>query len=233
MKAIILAAGFGTRLHPFTLEKPKSLLEIKGMPLIDYIIEKIPRSVDETILVSNAKFYSSFLEWKKTSGAKLKILNDGVLVNEERLGGIADLWLAIQREKINDDLLIILGDNFFDFNLETFLDLFYKDKKISIGLYQTDFQKAKKFGVAEVEGNDLIDIEEKPDKPKSDLIVTGLYLIPKEKISLIQEYMKTNKDKGGITYLIKDWLGKEKIKACTFKGGWEDIGDVETYEKLK
>ena len=232
MKVIILSAGFGTRLYPLTKNKAKSLLEVKGKPLIDYTINKIPDEIKETIIVSSGKFYNDFLKWNVKHQNKFKIINDKTFTTEERLGGIGDLWLAIQKEKICDDLLIILGDNFFDFDLGGFLEFFKKEKNISVGLHKTNIEEAKKFGVAEVENNKLINVEEKPENPTSNLIVTGFYIIPKEKISLIEDYMKTDKNKEGVTYLIKDWLEKEPISTYIFEGKWNDMGDIETYNKV-
>jgi len=232
MKAIILAAGFGTRLHPLTENKAKPLLEIKGRPLLDYIVKKIPSDVEEIILVSNGKFYDDFVKWNDNSEKKLKIINNGVFSNEERQGGISDLWLAISKLGI-DDILVLHGDTLFDFSLEEFVNSFKEARNVSIGLHKMDFEEAKRFGVVEVSHGKIIGIEEKPKEPKSDLIMAGFYIIPKEKIVLIEDYLKTDKNKEGVTFLIQDWVGKEPISPFVFEGVLEDIGTREVYERLK
>ena len=98
MKAVILCAGYATRLYPLTLDKPKALLSIKGRPLIDYTIEKIKKYVDEVIVVSNSKFYISFLNWSRKY-RNVKVLNDHSDGNNNRLGGLGDLSYAISQKK--------------------------------------------------------------------------------------------------------------------------------------
>ncbi|PIO08459.1 hypothetical protein COU59_01590 [Candidatus Pacearchaeota archaeon CG10_big_fil_rev_8_21_14_0_10_34_12] len=232
MKTVILAAGFGTRLYPLTLNKSKVLLEIKGKPLVDYTIEKIPRK-EGIVIVTNGKFYNDFQEWAKNH-PKIKIVNDNVFENENRLGGIGDLWLAIEKEKIYDDLLIVLGDNFFGFEISDFVETFKKNQEIMMGVYETSIEQAKKFGVVEIDDDmNLKGVEEKPENPRSNLIIAGLYALPKENIKDIREYVRSGKNNEGVTYLIKDLMKREKIKVHQFRGEWHDIGSLEDYKKLK
>ncbi len=239
MKAIILAAGYATRLYPLTLNKPKPLLEIKGKPLLSYIIQKINKikDVNEIFIVTNNKFYSQFVLWKehfKNLNQKIEIINDNTQSNEKRLGGIGDLNFVINKKDIQDDLLVILGDNFFAFNLDEFVDFFNQTKKTMIGLVEISKEKAKRFGVIELdtEGK-IIGFEEKPSEPKSNLISTGIYIFTKEDLEKIREYMKTDLNKDGPGYLVKYLIEKNDVYAYKFKGGWVDIGSMEEYEKLR
>ena len=232
MKAIILAAGFGTRLYPLTLDKPKALLEIKNKPLIEHIIEKIPNEAEKICIVTNEKFYLQFVWWlQKYEGKKenIEIINDGVETNEERLGGINDLQFALKQKNIDDEILVILGDNYFDFNLKNFI----QNKDITLGVYEIPIEQASKFGVVNVKDDEVLSFEEKPKNPKSNIISIGIYFFPKNKLYRIDEYLENGGIKEGVGYIFPYLLGKEKIIANKFKGKWLDIGSIEDYEKIK
>lgn len=240
MKAVILCAGYATRLYPLTLNKPKSLLPISGKPLLNYIIEKLSKAkeVDEIFLVTNEKFYPVFLEWldnhREFFNTKIKIINDGTKTNETRLGGIGDLEFAIKKEKIHGDLLVILGDNLFDFDLISFFEFFKKTNEVSVGVYDLkNKEEVKQLGVLEIQNQKIISFEEKPQNPKTTIISTGIYLFPGKDLKKISDYMKTNKPEDGPGYLILDLLNSQDIHAFEFKGKWFDIGTKEIYEEVK
>ena len=240
MKSIILCAGYATRLYPVTLNKPKSLLEISGKPILSHIVGKIEKikEADEIFIVANEKFFSHFRGWlkenKKNFSKKIKIINDKTISNETRLGGIGDLDFAIRKEKINDDLLVILGDNLFDFDLISFSEFFKQNNGVCIGVYDLkEKEQAKNFGVLKIKNQKLISFEEKPQNPKSTIVSTGIYLFPKKEIKTINDYMTTDKPKDGPGYFILDLLKKQEIRIFEFKGRWFDIGTKEVYEKIK
>jgi len=237
MKAIILCAGYGTRLYPLTRNKPKPLLPIKGRPILDYLIEKVieVKEVNEIFVVSNGKFYQNFLEYitSKSFSKPVKIINDNIFTNDSRLGGIGNLWLAIEQEKIDEDILVILGDNLFDFKLECLNNLFKDVNACVIGLADVgNLEDANKFGVVGIKDDKIVSFEEKPEKPKSTFVSTGIYFIPKEKIKTIKDYLNYGFSKEGIGYFIEWLLKKEGVYALALKGEWYDIGSKETYEKV-
>jgi len=231
MKAIILAAGFATRLYPITEKKAKPLLKIKNKPIVDYILEKIKeiKDINEIIIISNNKFYNDFLEWGKKKD--VKIINDGVNSNEERLGSIGDLAFAIKKEKLNEDLLVISGDNLFNFSLEAPFKIFKKKKKDVVVLYDIkSLEDAKRFGVAIVKNSLLSDFEEKPSNPKSTLCSTGIYFYRKETIALINQFVKEEKNIDYPGLFLQHLYSRIPVYAYITEDKWFDIGAIKTLQ---
>jgi len=209
MKAIILCAGYATRLYPFTINEPKALLQVNGFPLLSYTIKNLQeiKEIDKIYIVTNNKFYENFKSWKKEQDSRVELINNETNTNEERLGGVVDLNLALQKFK-EDDFLIILGDNFFNFQLKKFVGFFKQKKAICIALHDIkDIEKAKRFGVVSVDKkNRVLNFEEKPSEPKSTLISTGAYIFTKKDLEDIRKYIELGKPKEGPGYIIKDFL---------------------------
>jgi len=241
MKAIILAAGYATRLYPLTIDKPKALLPISGKPILNYIVEKIEEieDIDEIFIVTNDKFYMNFIYWltqnKKNFNKKIEILNDGTTSNETRLGGIGDLYFVIKEKNIEDDILVLACDNLFDDSLVDLIEFLEKKRAVINAVFELgDKEEARKFGVVEIDKESrIIEFEEKPQEPKTNLISRAIYIFPKEFLKNIEEYMKTDKPKDAPGFLIKDFCKKQKVYAFIFKGKWFDIGCKEDYEKVQ
>lgn len=147
MKAIILAAGYATRLFPLTQDFPKHLIPINGKTILDYLIEKmLPLGLEEAVLVTNDKYYAHFLERKKSTDYTLpiRIINDHTKSNDDRLGAIGDMQYAIDQAQIDDDLFVVCADNLFAFDLEESLATFRKTQKSTIVAYDVqELEKAK------------------------------------------------------------------------------------------
>jgi len=239
MKAIVLAAGYGTRLYPLTLDLPKALLKIGNKFVLEFILEKIKKikNIEETILVSNNKFFFLFDKWVKEHNLNgIKIINDLTNSEEERLGALGDLDFVIQKNKINTDILLIAGDNLFDFSLKYFVKTAQKKYCISIGIYDIkDRDKAKRFGVVEIDSrNYVIKFVEKPEKPFSTLVGIGIYFIPANKLKLIKEYLKKKYSHDALGHFMEYLLKKkERIYGYRFNGRWFDIGDRKAYREAK
>jgi len=241
MKALILAAGYATRLYPLTKRFPKPLLEVEGRPIIDYIIDKlrpIPL-IDEIIVVTNSKFISYFKKWAKRLklGKRLTLVDDLTKTIEGSLGAIGDMNFAINKMRIKDDLLVVGGDNLFDSELKSFLS-FALQKKNSplIGAYDIKSRlQAKKYGVIKLDRfNRIVDFQEKPDKPKSTLAATCIYYFPKAKLKLIKEYLASRENKRDATGFYINWLTKRSaVYGFVFEGSWYDIGDYKFYNLAK
>lgn len=234
MKCILLCAGYATRLFPLTENFPKALLEVGGRPLLDYILDEV-NSIDEVdgiYLVTNNKYSTHFSEWarQKNNIKPITVVNDGTLTNDDRLGAIGDIIYTIDQGKIDDDLLIIAGDNLFTFKLNDFVN-FYKEKQApSVCVKEEKYETLKRLGVAEVDkDNRIIGFEEKPAEPKGKYGVFAEYLYPKSVIPMLKEYIAeghSNDAPGNfVAYLHK----KMPTYAFAFKGECYDVG---THESL-
>ncbi|MDD5045259.1 MAG: nucleotidyltransferase family protein [Candidatus Omnitrophica bacterium] len=241
MKALILAAGYAIRLYPLTKQRAKSLLLVRRKPIINYIVSKLEAAgeIDEIFVITNSKFISQFRQWKKglDCSKRLRLIDDQTKAHEDRLGAIGDILFAVKKGKINDDLLVIGGDNLFDSDIKEFLE-FGRAKKghTVIGIFDLkNRQEAKRYGVIRLDKNSRIaDFKEKPRHPRSALVAMCLYLFPKNKLRRIREYLgDRNKNRDATGYYI-DWLRKkESVYGFVFSGRWYDIGDHSFYKKAK
>jgi len=239
MKCVILAAGYATRLYPLTENLPKSLLVVAGKTILEHILTKVEEvpEVDEVLLVSNAKFARQFTDFlSEYKGKKtITIIDDGTWDNEHRLGAIADLALAIERGKIDDHVMVLAGDNLFDFSLEDFTSFFHNVQADCITThYEESLEALQKTGVAELSPkSQVISFEEKPIKPRSNNAVPPFYIYNKETIRLIQEFLNTGLSIDAPGQFVA-WLVKKKlVYAYQLKGKRFDIGSLASYEEAK
>ena len=236
MDAIILAAGYATRLYPLTENTPKPLLYVAGKPIIEHIISKLEKikSIDKIYIVTNDRFKQHFKKWLAGFDAdkSIEIINDGTKSNEDRLGALGDVNFVINTKNIDNDVIIVAGDNLFDVSLIDVVNFFKKRKSNVIVLHDVnDFELAKYYGVVEVSNNLVVNFKEKPPNPISTLVSTGIYLFSKKTISLIEKYIAqgNNPDKTG-SFI--EWLHKRKaVYSYVTDKKWYDIGSVEQLEK--
>lgn len=239
MKAIILAAGYATRLYPLTKDMPKALLEVQNKAIIDYILDEINliSDIDEVFVISNAVFYDKFLEWKD-SATRIKpvtILNDNTHNNEERLGAIGDISLLINTFHIDEDVLIIAGDNLFDFKLTDFYDSYKSHLKDCVCVKKYDNkEELKSFAVASISDKNIItDLVEKPQNPKSDIAVFATYIYTKDTVKLFQKYLDEGHNKDAPGYFLEYLYKIKDVFAYEFSGNCIDIGTLSSYEYVK
>lgn len=239
MKAIILAAGYATRLYPLTENVPKPLLEVAGKTILDFIVEKIDRvsEVDEVIIVTNDKFSGHFSEWNETSNysKKITVVNDGTLTNETRLGAIGDIQYIIEHLDISDDLMILAGDNLFDFELTDFVSYFNEVGTDCITSYvEENTAQVKRAGVVELdEVQKVLSFEEKPAEPRSNYCVPAFYLYKKETLPLFREYLEEGNNPDAPGHFVPYLIDKKAVHAFLFEGKRYDIGTVESYQAVK
>ena len=237
MKALLLAAGYGTRLYPLTKDTPKPLLEVGDRPMLDHICDKLEAvsELDEVILVTNEKFYPSFLSWSHAEDRPwpVTVLNDGTTEDGEKLGAIGDIHYSVREMNLQDDLLVLAGDNLFDFQLEELVRTHHEHGANVIGTLRFhDESKLSKYGIVDVdEEGKVVDFVEKPDDPPSNLVALGMYLFPGDRLKLLDEYLEVggNPDEPGwyVTWLVEN----DRVVAHQFEGTWFDIGDRDSLEK--
>lgn len=238
MIAIILAAGYATRLYPLTINRPKALLPINNKPIIDYIIDEIEtiEPVKEIIVISNHKFADCFFEWAKESKRKKKltVLDDGTTTEETRRGAIGDILFAIKEKNIDDELLVVAGDNFFTYKLKDYYDYYVKKDRDCVCVKKFDNRELlKQFGVALLDKNGrVLDIEEKPKEPKSDTAVYATYMYKRDTVPMFSQYIEEGNKPDAPGYFV-EWLYKRKeVYAYTFEGECYDIGTPESYKEV-
>lgn len=241
MKCLILGAGYATRLYPLTENQPKPLLPVAGKPMLNYIMEKIEEvsNIDEVFVVTNNKFFLTFVQWKANHedkfNKKIIIVNDKTQTNEDRLGAIGDIHYVIENMNIDEELLVIAGDNLFEFSLEKFVGFAKQKEKSSLAVYDIkDKTKiANKFGCVELdEENKLIGFEEKPSEPKTTLASTACYFFTKDDVELLEKCIQENNKPDNTGDFIRYLSEKKDVFGYVFEEQWFDIGGKEEYEEV-
>ena len=238
MIALILAAGYATRLYPLTINKPKALLPINNKPIIDYIVDEIETidAVDEIVVISNHKFAGCFHEWADSlkSGKKITVLDDGTSSEETRRGAIGDILFAIDEKNIDEEVLVIAGDNFFTYSLKDYYDYYTKIDKDCVCVKRFENREMlKHFGVALLDENSKgLEIEEKPAQPKTNMAVYATYMYKRDTVPMFRQYIQEGNKPDAPGYFL-EWLYKRKeVYAYTFEGECYDIGTPESYRSV-
>ena len=236
MIALILAAGYGTRLYPLTKDLPKALLPVKERTILDHLVEKLDvqkMGIEKIVLVSNHKYAEKFRQWGKSArlDAPPVVLDDGSLSEADRLGSVGDMVFAIRAEQIDKDLLVLGSDNLFCDPLDGFVQFArMKSPAITLGAYELpDRRFASHYGVLTTAGEKVIQLDEKPSSPSSSLISTAVYFFPRRTVGLVLEYVGLKKSADTLGSFIHWLLSRESVFAYPFRGPWFDIGDAASY----
>lgn len=240
MKVIILAAGYATRLYPLTLTRPKPLLPVAGKPMIEYVLDNLApiEGVKHIYVVTNAKFASQFQEWavgyhSRREAIDFTIVNDGSTDDSNKLGAIGDLHLVLTREKIDDDIIVVAGDNLFRSSLEGFGQFVRSKNAPVLAVYDVgDLEEIKKYNSITLDAEGRITFfEEKPRNPTSTLTGIALYFYPRSAVPLIKQYVAdgNNPDQPG---RLVQWLyPRTPVYTWKVPDLWYDIGSKETLEE--
>lgn len=235
MIAILLAAGYATRLYPLTKDQAKPLLPLAGRPILEHILDDLQKlePISQIILVCNHRFIHLFEKWSNSykSEKPLVLLDDGSTENDNRLGAVRDIELALDKQAVDDDILVLAGDNIFDFSLAGFLSFFEKQQLDSIMIHlEQEIEKLRKTGVAEIADGKVVSFEEKPAHPKGCHAVPPFYIYRRQTLPLIRKYLQHNLAADAPGSLIA-WLCQQiKIAAYPMPGKRFDIGDLASYE---
>lgn len=198
MRAIVLAAGYATRLRPLTEGFPKPLLPVGGRPMLDWLADRIDAvaEVEELHVVTNSRYAPHFTRWAGGREGRLApvVHDDGTSTNEDRLGAIGDIRFTIEQAALHgEDLLVIAGDNLFDFELSE-LVAWWRTKEqpaSALALHDVgDLELARQYGIVEVDASErVVAFLEKPERPPGTLAATAAYLYHREHAALVDRYL--------------------------------------------
>ena len=240
MVCILLAAGYATRMYPLTENFPKPLLEIKGKPILDWVVDDLSSGgrVDRYVVISNHKFLPHFEKWvekKRSQGIPVEILDDGSTDNDNRLGAVKDIEFAIEKLGLSDDLLVLAGDNVMDFSFNSFVSYFGQKQTTCIMRYRVPGLKGPcKFGVATVDSDGrVLNMVEKPQVPESEWAVPPFYIYRKSDLDLFRKGIESGCKTDAPGSFI-EWLCKQTaVHAFEMPGQRFDVGSIEGYEKIR
>ena len=237
MKNIVIAAGYATRLGELTKNFPKPLLKIGENTILGRMlddIDKIPE-IDEHIIITNHKFAGIFEEW--ASGQKytkpVTIVDDGTETNDTRLGAVCDLLFAMDKLKIDDDMLVVAADNILFFSFQEFVD-FAKAKGTSCIMCheQPSIEKLQRTGVIMIDDNDkVLNMEEKPQEPKSHWAVPPFYIYLKKDLEKVRHSVENGCGKDAPGNLAHYMVEQVDMHAWKMTAGRFDIGSLDTYKE--
>ncbi|MBR6212435.1 MAG: nucleotidyltransferase family protein [Bacteroidales bacterium] len=239
MKCLILAAGYATRLYPLTENFPKPLLKVGDKSILDWLVDDISDAglVDGFVVISNHKFAGHFREWaagRPASSASITVVDDGTSTNETRLGAVRDIQFAVDSLGLDDDMLVIAGDNILDFSLVEFIN-YARAKRTSciMRYFEADVKRLHKSGVVEVDADDrVIGMEEKPAEPKSHWCCPPFYFYRREDARRVAEGIAAGcgVDAPGS---FAAWLSaRVPVHAMEMPGRRYDIGDIDSYRRV-
>ena len=237
MKCLILAAGYATRLYPLTENFPKPLLKVGDKTILDWLLEDIDTAgvIDRYVVISNHKFAHHFEAWAESHRLPITVVDDGTSTNETRLGAVCDIQFALDALALDDDLLVIAGDNVLDFSLTHFIR-YAEEKKTSCTMryWEDDVQRLRKSGVSEIDEEEvLLSLEEKPANPKSNWCTPPFYFYTREDAAKIREAISDGCGTDAPGSLVAWMCQHSVLHSMKMPGSRYDIGNLESYENVQ
>jgi glucose-1-phosphate thymidylyltransferase len=232
MEAVVLAGGYATRLWPITKHRPKMFLPVGETTVIDRIFDQLERDDRvETVYVStNERFAEDFEEYLDGSDFEKPVLSvEDTTEEDEKFGVVGALAQLVEREGVDDDLLVVAGDNLMGFDLREFLDHFEEKGTATLAAYDVGSrEKAKSYGLVALEEGRVVDFQEKPEDPKSTLVSVACYALPRASLRF-EEYLSDDNNPDEPGWFVQWLQSQEPVHAFTFEDAWYDIGTPESY----
>ena len=233
MKAVVLAGGYATRLWPITMDRPKMFLPVGERTVIDEIFADLEddHRVDEVFVSTNERFADTFAEYIDDSPFEKPTLSVEETVEEdEKFGVVGALEQLVDREGVDDDLIVVAGDNMISFDLGVFANFFENKGTPTLAAYDVGSkERAKSYGLVSLDGDQVIDFQEKPENPKSTLVSIACYAFPAETLPDLSTYLEDGKNPDEPGWFIQWLQSREPVHAFTFDGAWFDIGTADSY----
>jgi len=240
VKLIVLGAGYATRLYPLTLNQPKPLLHVAGKPMLEHVLDNLLpiTEIDHTYIVTNAKFAEHFQRWANDyhathADAQITVIDDRTTDDSNKLGAIGDMNLVLTKAQIDDDVVVVAGDNLFSDSLQDFGAFARRHNAPVLGVYDVgSLEEIKKYNAIEIDNEGHISFfEEKPAQPKSTLTGIALYYYPRWTLPLIRQYLEEG-NHGDQPGLLVQWLyPRTPFYVWRVPGIWFDVGSKETLEE--
>jgi glucose-1-phosphate thymidylyltransferase len=225
MRCLILAGGYAKRLWPLTEHTAKSLLVVDGEEILTAIVRKIPDSVPVTVS-TNRRYENDFLEWARRIGRRVEIFVEDTREEKEKLGAVSAVSHFLRTKGVEEDLLLIAGDNLFSFSLHDFMAA-YAGRPL-VAVYDIgDRERARRYGVVEIAGTRIVSFAEKPENPSSTLVSAACYVIPSSFFPTLHEFCARRRDNlGDFVSLL---VSKGEVDAFLFSGSWFDVGSLDSF----
>ena len=239
LRGLVLAGGYGTRLGAIGKNHSKVMLPIADRPVIEYVLDRIREvpEVSDVVVVTNARYVDQFVEWcghRSQSSLPVSVLNDTTTGPENRLGAVGDIIFGIEHAEINDDLLVMAGDNLCNFPLSSMVHLLHR-RGSCIAAYDVGrLDEASKFGIPGMNSDGrLVSFQEKPPNPKTSVVAVAIYMFRRTDLALFEEFRKQGHDLDLMGKFIEWVQGQVPIYACVYGADykWWDIGDPEIYRQ--
>ena len=241
MIAILLCAGYATRLYPLTQDFPKPLLSVADKAVIEYVVEQIAGlpAIDCIHIVTNDKFYSHFSKWaaKKTTSDSapipIHVHNDGTSSNANRLGAVGDLHFILKKLGTSQPMLVSAADNIYRFSIDGLWQQFLSENRhLVIALPQMNLSKLQRTGVLELDDQDqVLRLHEKPRVPPSTWSCPPLYFLQPSAREHLENLMAAETVPDAPGYFIDYLCRHESVVAQKVNGSRLDIGDVASYRE--
>ncbi|GAA0665761.1 NDP-sugar synthase [Natronoarchaeum mannanilyticum] len=233
MKAIVLAGGYATRLWPITKNRPKMFLPIGDTTVIDRIFADLEDDdrISEVFVSTNERFAEDFREHLAESPFEKPTLTiEETVAEDEKFGVVGALAQLVDRENVEEDTVVIAGDNLISFDVSEFVDFFEEKGSPVLAAYDVGSrEKAKSYGLVDIDGDEVVDFQEKPDDPNSTLVSIACYGFPADALDLLEEYLDSGNNPDEPGWFIQWLQDRRSVHAFTFEEAWFDIGTPESY----